>query len=252
VFQETTATVIGGRSAGRFKAAAGYSTDNVGVQPNLREQRRWAYENPRPEVQALVPPAAERILDLGCASGALGEALKARQEAEVVGVEVDPAYADDASGRLDRVLTGDLEDLFVHPPGELGRFDCVIAADVLEHLRDPWRVLGSATALLNPGGTAVVSLPNVRYWETLWQLGVRGTWPRRSEGIFDRTHLRWFTASDAMQMMEGAGVPVTELSRQYRLKPGDWQTARQARRFSRTPLRPFLVFQYVMAGRRAG
>lgn len=215
---------------------------------SLRHERRWSYENPRPDVQALVPGGATRILDLGCSSGALGASLKARQEAEIVGVETDPAYAADAGARLDRVVAGDLEELFAEPPGDLGQFDCVIAADVLEHLRDPLRVLQSATSLLTPGGTAVVSLPNVRYWETFWQLGIRGTWPRRNDGIFDATHLRWFTASDAMDMMAAAGVPVVEVSRQYRLKPNDWRTAPQARRFRRTPLRPFLVFQYVMAG----
>src|ERR1039458_2737735 len=57
---------------------------------DLRQQRSWAYENPRPEVQALVPTDARRILDVGCSSGRLGEALKQRQAAEVVGVELDP------------------------------------------------------------------------------------------------------------------------------------------------------------------
>ena len=147
-------------------------------------------------------------------------------------------------------MEADLEQAFATPPDDLGSFDCVIAADVLEHLRDPDTVLASAAALLEPGGTAVVSLPNVRYWETLWQVGVRGTWPRRAEGIFDATHLRWFTSRDAHELMDRAGVPVEQVSPQYRLKPGDWRTAAQARRLRWTPLRPFLVFQYVLAGRR--
>lgn len=217
----------------------------------MRERRRGAYENPRPEVQELVPLGARRILDLGCSSGALGRALKARQGAEVVGVELDSDYAADAADGLNRVIKADVERLFAsRPPPDIGSFDCLIAADVLEHLRDPWRVLRAAAALLEPGGTAVISVPNIRYWETLWQVAVRGTWPRRDEGIFDRTHLRWFTGRDAAALMEEAGVPVTEVRPQYRLKPSDWRTAEQGRRFARTPLRPFLVFQYVMAGRR--
>jgi len=217
----------------------------------MRERRQWMYENPRPDVQALVPREARRILDLGCSSGALGEALKARQSAEVVGVEVDPAYARDARGRLDDVVQSDLEELFDDSlPSRLGRFDCVIAADVLEHLRDPLRVLAGATALLSANGTAVISVPNVRYWETFWQVGVRGTWPRRDGGVFDRTHLRWFTGGDAVALMQEAGVPVREISRQYRLRPGDWRSSRQARWLARTPLRPFLVFQYVMSGQK--
>jgi methionine biosynthesis protein MetW len=214
--------------------------------PELRRRRAWAYENPRPEVQDLVPVSARRILDLGCSSGALGAALTARQGAEVVGIELDPAYADDARGRLDRVIEGDLETL--DPDGlGLGGFDCLIAADVLEHLRDPWAVLSAFAGVLEAGGTAVVSLPNVRYWETLTSLGLRGRWPRRDEGIFDRTHLRWFTLDDARDLVSHAGLRVTTVAPRYRLRPSDWRTERQGQWFARTPLAPFFVFQYGLA-----
>ena len=115
----------------------------------------------------------------------------------------------------------------------------------------PWQVLASAAELLTPGGTAVISVPNVQYWDTVRQLVVRGTWPRHEEGIFDRSHLRWFTGADAAAMMSRAGVPATEVERQYRLRPGDWRTERAARLVARGPMRPFLVYQYVMAGRKA-
>jgi methionine biosynthesis protein MetW len=220
---------------------------------DLRARRAAAYENARPEIQVLVPRTARRILDVGCASGALGAALKERQGAEVVGVELEPDYADDAAARLDRVVQADVEELAARDDleADLGSFDCLIAGDILEHLRDPWTVLTRLAGLLEPGGTAIISLPNVRHWETFWQLGRRGTWPRRDEGIFDRTHLRWFTLSDAMAMLDEAGLATEEISRQYRLRP--WQTRwdRHLPRLERTPLRPFFVFQHVIAARRA-
>lgn len=219
----------------------------------VRERRRHAYENPRPEVQALVPEGARRVLDLGCSSGSLGAALKRRQGARVVGVELDPSYARAAEPRLDRVLTADVEELLSGAGTEgLGRFDCVIAADVLEHLRDPWAALAAAARLLDPGGSAVLSLPNVRYWETFWALGVRGTWPRRDEGIFDRTHLRWFALRDALALVAQAGLEVTRVRSTYRLKPGDWRTERAARRLASTPLAPFFVFQHLIAAVKPG
>jgi hypothetical protein len=67
-------------------------------------------------------------------------------------------------------------------------------------------------------------------------------------GIFDRTHLRWFTLHDAVSLMAQAGLEVTQVSPRYRLKPRDWRTERQGRWFARTPLRPFFVFQYVIEG----
>jgi 2-polyprenyl-3-methyl-5-hydroxy-6-metoxy-1,4-benzoquinol methylase len=218
----------------------------------LRERRRHSYENQRPDVQELVPAGARRILDLGCSSGALGAALRERQGSEVVGVELDPVYAGRARSRLDEVVEADLEVLFADP-GEvaaLGRFDCLVAADVLEHLRDPWSVMRAAARTLSAGGTAVISVPNVRYWETFRELGVRGSWPRREEGIFDATHLSWFTLSDARGLLTEAGLEPTRVRPVYRLRPSDWRTEGVARRLAVGPLRPFLAFQYVIAARR--
>jgi methionine biosynthesis protein MetW len=213
----------------------------------LRRRRAGAYENPRPEVQGLVPTTARRILDLGCSSGGLGAALKERQDAEVVGIERDPAYAHDAAERLDRVIVADLDRAIPEEYGLAG-FDCLIAADALEHLADPWSTLRAFARTLRPGGTVVISLPNVRYWETFVVLGWRGTWPRRDDGIFDRSHLRWFALADARGLLEQAGAHVTTVAPVYRLRPNDWRSERQGRRFARTPLAPFFVFQYILAG----
>jgi methionine biosynthesis protein MetW len=219
--------------------------------PSLRERRAGAYENERPEVQALVPTTAQRVLDLGCSSGRLGAALKARQRCEVVGIELDPRQAADAQGRLDRVLTGDLEVLAGEPPEDLGHFDCLIAADVLEHLRDPWSVLASFAGRLAPGGTCVISLPNVRFWEVFWVLGRYGTWPQRDEGIFDRTHLRWFTLHDACLLLEQAGLEVRAVRPIHRLRPRQWWARPLVLRgLAASPLEPIVTFQYVIAAVR--
>ncbi len=220
------------------------------VSDDLRAARAHAYEAARPEILALVPPGARRVLDLGCASGALGAALKARSagEVEVVGVERDPAYAADARERLDRVIEGDLDTL--EAPG-LGRFDCLVAADVLEHLVDPWAALGRFAALLDPGCRAIVSLPNVRYWETFWALGVRGTWPRRPEGVFDATHLRWFTLRDAHALLGGAGLEVELVDRRMRMRRHASPWDRLARPLAPVPgARAVLTYQHVIAARQ--
>ena len=197
----------------------------------------------------MVPRGVTRVLDLGCSSGALGAALKQRDGAEVIGIERDSEYASRAEKRLDRVIVADLD---AGPPADIGDFDCIVAADVLEHLVDPWQVLGAFTPLLRPQGALVVSLPNVRYWETLWQLGVRGTWPRRHEGIHDATHLRWFTLTDAYELIEGAGVRVEHVHRVIRLHPRKALLPQPSQALARVPvLRAFLTFQHVLRARAA-
>jgi methionine biosynthesis protein MetW len=205
-----------------------------------REARAHAYENPRPEVAALVPPGARRILDLGCASGALGAALKARQECHVTGIEAGADYARDASDRLDRVVCADLNTF----DDDLGTFDCLIAADVLEHLVDPWAVLARWSASLEPGARAVISLPNARHWEVFRELALRGTFPRRAAGIFDATHLRWFTLGDIYGLCTEAGLSLEQVVRVPRPGAPAWTV-------SVPGVRAFGAFQHVVAARRA-
>lgn len=188
-----------------------------------------AYANPRPEVTPLVPAGARRVLDVGCSTGHLGEALRVRGH-EVVGVEADPALADQARSRLETVVRADVEALAAAGTDPGGPFDCVVCADVLEHLRDPWRVVAWAEGLLSPGGSLVVSVPNIRHLQTLWNIVVRRRWPYRSVGIFDRTHLRFFARANLEELLAGTPLEIVELHRAYRLRDDQaWPGNRYAR-----------------------
>jgi methionine biosynthesis protein MetW len=209
------------------------------------DARALAYETPRPEIARHVPATARRVLDLGCATGGLATLLKARGPVEVVGVERDAAYAAAAAAHCDKVVHADVETLAVD---ELGRFDCVVAADVLEHLVDPWTALRAYARLLDPGGTVVVSLPNVAHWSTYVHLA-RGSWPRQPEGIHDATHLRWFTLRDARELLAQAGLDPVAVERRPRLI---WRGSRLDDLLGpaavRVPgLRTLVTFQHVLA-----
>jgi 2-polyprenyl-3-methyl-5-hydroxy-6-metoxy-1,4-benzoquinol methylase len=217
-------------------------TQGATVEGTLRERRAQGYESPRPEVQALVPKDAQRILELGCSTGALGAALKARNGAFVLGVEVDPEYARQAEDLLDRVVVSDAECFVRTVDPDITPFDCLIGADVFEHLVDPWSALERATELLVPGATVVVSLPNVLYWPGLWRVIRDGRWPRDAEGTFDRTHLRWFTTRDAVDLLEGAGLYLESASPVFRSR-GLRLAATKA--WQRTPFRRFLALQWL-------
>jgi hypothetical protein len=92
----------------------------------------------------------------------------------------------------------------------------VVFADVLEHLLDPWSAFDSARGLLTSPGWIVVSLPNVAHWSTHAAL-LRGTWPRRSRGIHDATHLRFFGRKDVVELLRRNGGSLRSLNRVYRL-----------------------------------
>ena len=215
------------------------------MRPGERDARAAAYERSRPEILQHVPRTARRVLDLGCATGTTGAALKQRQEVEVVGVELEPEYAREAATRLDQVLTADAET--AEPDG---RFDVLIAADILEHLKDPWTTLRRYAQLLDPGATLVVSLPNVGHWSTYAHLA-RGSWPRKPEGIFDATHLRWFTLRDARALLLGAGLePTAVVRRGWVLHRGSRLDALVGPLLRIPGLRALFTFQYVIAATR--
>lgn len=151
----------------------------------------WAYyEFPRPELLALVPGSARRILEIGCGAGRFGAALKARQECHVTGVEFNPRAAELARQRLDAVVSGDVETLELDFPPH--GHDAVVCGDVLEHLREPGRVLRRAHQWLRPGGTLVASIPNIAHRSVIANL-LEGNWSYEPAGLLDATHLRFFT-----------------------------------------------------------
>lgn len=168
------------------------------------------YDEPRPEVTALVPIDARNILDVGCASGALGRSLKAaRPGVSVRGVEPVAAQAERARAVLDDVLHGSAEDpLPAHWPAP----DCVVFADVLEHLVDPWQALRRYRKLLAPGGTIVASVPNVANRVVLKGL-FSMRWDYEEYGILDRTHLRFFTRDTALEMFEACDFEIRHVGR---------------------------------------
>jgi hypothetical protein len=89
------------------------------------------------------------------------------------------------------------------PP--LPPLDALVYGDVLEHLREPWAVLARHVPLLSDDGLLIACIPNVQHWSVLEQL-LHGRWPLAEEGIFDRTHLRWFTRAGIAEHMAGCGL----------------------------------------------
>ena len=148
------------------------------------------YSYSRPEIQALIPSSAKKILDIGCGTGELGKALKERQDCEVTGVEIVPEVADKARENLDKVIVGDIEEIIDDLPENY--YDVVIFADVLEHLKNPWKILSQIKTRINAQSIVIISIPNVRHWSVIKDL-LEGRWDYQEAGILDKTHLRFFT-----------------------------------------------------------
>lgn len=153
-----------------------------------------------------------RVLELGPATGYMSDVLR-RRGCSVVGIEIDREMATQAAQYCERVIVGDLETLDLD--AELGsdRFDVIVAADVLEHLKDPLRALLQLRRFLSDQGFFVMSLPNVAHGSVRLAL-LEGRFPYQQSGLLDRTHLRFFTRESIGALLDEAGLAATEIYHQ--------------------------------------
>lgn len=206
-----------------------------------------AYTGPRPDILQLIPASASRFLDIGCSDGTLGASIKTHwPKAYVSGMELSPEMGAVAAQRLDHVLIGDIEQANSMDALTNQTFDVVIMADILEHLRDPWDMLRRVRSKLSPGAIVVTSIPNIRHFDTLFNLAIKGEWPYRDRGIHDRTHLRFFTKKNIIQMFESGGYEITDIRANYRLIERPHPFNRYTRWFTWPGLKSFLAFQYLI------
>lgn len=153
--------------------------------------------------------AGKRVLELGPATGYMSRVF-AERGCTVVGIEFDPEMAQQAESYCERVIVGDLDGFDFD--AELGddRFDVVVAADVLEHLKDPLKVILELRRFLVPGGVFVISVPNVAHGSVRLAL-LSGHFDYRETGLLDSTHLRFFTRESFEQLLDEAELGLAEL-----------------------------------------
>jgi 2-polyprenyl-3-methyl-5-hydroxy-6-metoxy-1,4-benzoquinol methylase len=161
----------------------------------------------RREILPFLPARLGRMLDLGCGSGATVALVRQARAVEWAGgVELDPESARAASAVCDRVWGGDASGEPFDREIAATSLDLVLCLDVLEHLVDPWAMIGRLSPLLAPRGRLIISVPNIRNWKFLWRLATRGDFQYRDAGLLDRTHLRFFVRSTAIELATAGGL----------------------------------------------
>ena len=206
------------------------------------------FASARMDLFSMVEGDRNRVLELGCGLGKTGALLKNRGKAvEVVGIELDPEIARSAEANIDRVICGDIERLEL--AFEEDSFDYVVAGDILEHLIDPWAVLRRLRRFVKTGGAVIVSIPNIRNWRIIADLTLRGDWRYCDEGLLDRTHLRFFTRSTIIDLMERTGYEIEFICPAFRFAPTSKSAI--ANRLSGGMFESFITRQYLVRARRS-
>lgn len=163
------------------------------------------YGEVRSDVLPFVPPGAREVLEVGCGRGVTGRLLQERLGCRVTGVELNPIVAEEAARHLHRVVQGDVQTLDLD-----GRYDAVIALELVEHLVDSERFLARVLELLAPGGCAIFSIPNVGHWSIVEDL-LAARWDYLPIGLLCYTHYRFFTRRSLGDWLRRSGIEHFEI-----------------------------------------
>jgi methionine biosynthesis protein MetW len=144
-------------------------------------------------------PHGSRVLDVGSAGGYVAEYLRDQCNCSLVCLDHNPGSVEQARARGFEARRVDLDTETISGDG----FDVVLFADVLEHLRDPAETLRQA----HGAKRVVVSLPNVAHWSGRAEL-LAGRFPKKPHGLFDATHLQFFTRRTMRDLVAGAAWSV--------------------------------------------
>ncbi len=153
----------------------------------------------------------KRVIDFGCATGYFAQLLT-QNGCEVTGIEVNVEAAKAAEQYCKKVIVADLDFISLIDILPNQEFDVAIFGDVLEHLRNPWKLLAETRQFLKPEGYVVASIPNIAHGAIRLSL-LQGRFDYVELGILDNTHLRFFTIKTVEELFKNSGYFIEAVER---------------------------------------
>lgn len=177
---------------------------NITFDPSLLDRRNIDRQS-----VSLIPQGA-RVLEIGCATGFMGEYLIKGKKCKVTGIELGKEEAREARKKLTAVIEGDIEDPKILQQIK-GEFDVVFASAIIEHLKDPWKALGQWKKFLIKDGFLLITTSNITHWSIRLRV-LRGDFRYQEFGILDNTHLRFFTPETFKDLVRTSGYEIENFS----------------------------------------
>lgn len=151
----------------------------------------------------------KEVLELGSSTGYLTKQMKANN-CQVDIVEIDETDAKVAEKFARRAYVGSLEDLDVIKKID-SKYDVIVASNILEHLKNPFKVMRLIKDKLKKDGQILIALPNIACWAIRKDLFLKGKFDYQETGILDKTHLRFFTYFTAQDLVRESGLKILNI-----------------------------------------
>jgi 2-polyprenyl-3-methyl-5-hydroxy-6-metoxy-1,4-benzoquinol methylase len=154
-----------------------------------------------------VPSSAMTVLDIGCGRGDNARHLKER------GMMVDGISISEKEIALAApyLRAGVLYDVEQGLPGDIkqNKYDVIICSHIIEHIRYPERLLEDVRLIMKPESVFIVALPNIMHYGSRWEL-MKGNFNYEESGIWDNTHVKWYTFQSARQLLSQNGFDIVK------------------------------------------
>lgn len=207
------------------------------------------FTRPRKDLISFLPERTGlKILEIGAGGGdTLIELKQSGKASEVTGIELfalDGTYQNNAL--IDRFIVGNIEE--IKPDLRTNYFDAILFGDVLEHLLDPWSVVKNVSGFLKPGGLLIASIPNIRSRQAFKKIFLEGDFGYTSEGLFDKTHYRWFCKKNMIHLLTPTSFELVSVTSNLELKKGSG--TRILNRLTGRFFEDFLTVQFITVTRK--
>lgn len=165
------------------------------------------HAQPRNEMRKFLPDTYSKVLEIGCGAASFRKNL---MHCEYWGIEPNEnAAATAALNPENNILTGTYEQIAEKLPNNY--FDLVICNDVIEHMPDHDKFFNEIQRHMTPDGTIIGSIPNIRYFTSLFEIFFLKDFRYRDSDIFDKTHLRFFTKTSIKRSISSANLHIEKL-----------------------------------------
>jgi 2-polyprenyl-3-methyl-5-hydroxy-6-metoxy-1,4-benzoquinol methylase len=207
------------------------------------------------KVLSYIPIDSTIVVDLGCMSGILArEYKKINSNCHYVGVDISTEYIEEARKYCDETYVLNIEENINIILDKKMKVDCWVMGDILEHLVDPWKLMGKIIENSESTTKFVICVPNFQHWTIQHKL-LLGNLFYEESGLLDKSHLRLFTRKSLLKFTHDIGLDVIKMTATRNSDPLDDPAFQNLINFAEAKgydkklfITESIAFQYVILG----